>query len=270
MTDSFPVRHVDEIEVTLPQAEARAAELDQHEEWCQLATPGGVRRVRFHDYDVIFSIEGLYERLFRDELQCTSPTVVRELLGDQLSSEDVEPSSLRILDLGAGNGMVAEELKDLGAETIVGLDILPEARMAAERDRPGVYDDYHVADLTDPGAGVDQALRDVDASCLTTVAALGFGDIPPRAFANAFGYLADDGWVAMTIRDDFVTQGDGSGFSHLLRRMNDEGALEIVTDHRYQHRLAVSGEPLFYHAYVGRKRGAVEDEWIVDAELAAA
>lgn len=270
MLNSLAVSHADELEVLLPQAAARAEDLDQQEEWCQLVSPEGVERIRFHDYDKIFSVPGLYERLYRDEVQCTSPTVVRELLRDELRDADVEPSSLRVLDLGAGNGMVAEELQELGAETIIGLDILPEAREAAERDRPGVYADYHVADLTAPDDTVDRALRAVDATCMTTVAALGFGDIPPRAFANTFEYLADDAWVAMTIKDDFVNRDDSSGFSRLLQRMNAEGALEVVTDHRYQHRLAVSGEPLFYHAYVGRKRGDVADEWIDEAELTAA
>lgn len=269
MLNSLSVSHADELEVVLPQAAARADDLDQQEEWCQLVSPDGVERIRFHDYDKIFSVPGLYERLYRDEVQCTSPTVVRELLRDGLREADVEPSSLRVLDLGAGNGMVAEELQELGATTIVGLDILPEARDAAERDRPGVYSDYHVADLTAPDDAVDRALREVDATCMTTVAALGFGDIPPRAFANTFDYLADDAWVAMTIKDDFVAHGDSSGFSRLLQRMNAEGALEVVTDHRYQHRLAVSGEPLFYHAYVARKRGDVDDEWIDEAELTA-
>lgn len=270
MLNSLSVSHADELEVLLPKAAAQADDLDQHEEWCQLVSPEGVQRIRLHDYDLMFQIPGLYERIYRDEVQCTSPTVVRELLRENLAGADVEPSSLRVLDLGAGNGMVAEELQELGAETIVGLDILPEARMAAERDRPGVYDEYHVADLTDPSATVDRALRDVDATCLTTVAALGYGDIPPRAFANTFEYLAEDAWVAMTIKDDFVTNGDQSGFSRLLQRMNAEGTLEIVTDHRYQHRLAVSGDPLFYHAYVARKRGAIDEAWIDEAELAAA
>ncbi|MBF6618737.1 MAG: class I SAM-dependent methyltransferase [Patulibacter sp.] len=270
MLNSLSVSHADELEVLLPKAAAQADDLDQHEEWCQLVSPEGVQRIRFHDYDVMFSIPGLYERIYRDEVQCTSPTVVRDLLTEDLQAADVDPASLRVLDLGAGNGMVAEELRELGVETIFGLDILPEAKTAAERDRPGVYEEYHVADLTAPNPVVDEALRASDANCLTTVAALGFGDIPPRAFANTFDYLDDGGWVAMTIKDDFVTHGDQSGFSQLLQRMNAEGALEIVTDHRYQHRLAVSGEPLFYHAYVARKRGDIEATWIDDAELVGA
>ena len=72
-------------------------------------------------------------------------------------------AKLRVLDVGAGNGMVGEELDRMGARHIVGVDIIPEAKEAAERDRPGVYDDYFVVDLTDVPAG-DLARMEATAS----------------------------------------------------------------------------------------------------------
>jgi predicted TPR repeat methyltransferase len=261
--------HADDLVVRLPRAEARADDLDQDQEWCEVDLPSGTERVRFHDYDRLFAIPGLYERLFYTELRCDSPRVVRGLLERRLEAAGAAPADLRVLDLGAGNGMVGEELQAMGASALVGVDILPEAAAAAARDRPGVYDDYVVCDLTDPGADRLPALRDFGATLLTTVAALGFGDIPPRAFATAFGHVAQDGWVAMTIKDDFLTTEDDSGFSALIRRMHAEGVLEVETDHRYQHRLAVSGEPLHYHAYVARKRGDVPEAWLDELERGA-
>jgi len=263
--------HADDLEIRLPQAEALASALDQDQEWCEVVHDDGtVERLRFHDYDRIFTVPGLYERLFYTELECSSPTVVRGLLEDALRTDGAEPADLRVLDLGAGNGMVAEELRAMGADAIIGADILHEAKMAAERDRPAVYDGYQVCDLTAPDPVADEALRSFAPTCLTTVAALGFGDIPPRAFATAFEYLADDAWIAMTIKDDFISDDDPSGFSRLIKRMNDEGALEVSVDHRYQHRLAVSGEPLHYHAYVARKRAEIAPSWLRDVEAAAA
>lgn len=258
------------ITLRMPRDEARADELDQDQEWCELVhADGTVERLRFHDYDRIFDVPGLYEKLFYDELKCNSPVVVREILQSQLSVAGASASDLRILDLGAGNGMVAEELRQMGVEDIVGLDILPEAKDAALRDRPDVYGDYHVCDLTDPDEPLERSLAAFAPTGLTTVAALGFGDIPPRAFANAFGYLSSDAWVAMTIKDDFLTDEDPSGFSRLIRRMNEEGTLEVMLDHLYQHRLAVSGEPLFYHAYIARKRDDIDPEWVEELEAAA-
>jgi SAM-dependent methyltransferase len=269
MSTPAPQIHADDLEVRLPRTEARADTPDQDEEWCEVVLPTGTERLRFHDYDRIFSIPGLYERLFYTELHCDSPRVVRGLLEERLTEAGVTPAALRVLDLGAGNGMVAEELRAMGAEALVGVDILPEAEAAAARDRPGVYDDYVVCDLTEPDPTCVERLRDFGATALTTVAALGFGDIPPRAFATAFDYLGQDGWVAMTIKDDFLTDEDPSGFSLLIRRMHAAGVLEVVTDHVYQHRLAVSGQPLHYHAYIARKRGEIGAGWLDEIEAAA-
>ena len=58
--------------------------VDQDEEWCQLFVGGRRRRIRFHDYGEIYEVPGLYEQLFYDHLKCTSPTVIRELLEQEL------------------------------------------------------------------------------------------------------------------------------------------------------------------------------------------
>jgi predicted TPR repeat methyltransferase len=239
------------LNVRLPGPTAEG--LDQDHEWCEVETPDGLRRIRFHDYAEIYSIPGLYERLFYDELRCNSPSVVRGLLETVLEDQGIDPGSLAVLDLGSGNGMVGEELADAGAGTIVGIDILPEAAAATERDRPGVYDEYHVVDLTESSADAAAALTAAPFNCLTSVAALGFGDIPPLAFQRAVDAIADRGLVAFTIRDRFLDDGDQSGFSALVGAMMRSGALEPLAQHSYEHRLSAAGEPLTYQAIVARK-----------------
>lgn len=244
----------DDVRVHLPTVSADGP--DQDQEWCEVETPDGRRRLRFHDYAEIFEIPGLYERLFYEELECNSPETVCGLLDDVLTGRGDRPDALRVLDVGAGNGMVAEQLVDLGAETVVGVDILEEAAMAAARDRPDVYDEYHVVDLTNPAPDADAALRGAQFNCMTTVAALGFGDIPPAAFAQAYDYVEDGGLVAFTIKERFVhPREDESGFSVLLRELHDAGRMNTLVEHRYQHRLAASGDPLHYIAYVAEKSG---------------
>jgi predicted TPR repeat methyltransferase len=243
-----------ELELVIPMA-AEAAR-DQDEEWCEVRHDGEVRRIRFHDYAEVFSIPGLYERIFHETLECDSPRTVCSLLDRALRDSDVQAEELNVLDLGAGNGMVGEELAQIGAESIVGVDIIDEAAAAAERDRPGVYDDYKVLDFTDVPEDEHRELRAHGFNCLTTVAALGFGDIPPKAFTTAYDLVADDGWVAFNIKEDFVREGpDSSGFSRMIRGGLEGGALELAADHRYQHRLAADGEPIHYVAMVARKRG---------------
>lgn len=246
-----------ELEVIIPGG--RAGGRDQDEEWCEVRHEGEVRRIRFHDYADVFSIPGLYERLFYEELECDSPRTVCSLLDRVLQDEDVAAEGLSVLDLGAGNGMVGEELAQLGADSIVGVDIIQEAAAAAERDRPGVYDDYKVLDLTDVAEDDHRELREHGFNCLTTVAALGFGDIPPKAFATAYELVEEDGWVAFNIKEDFVTpDSDSTGFSEVIRDGFERGALELAADHRYQHRLAADGEPIHYVAMVARKRGELQ------------
>ena len=128
-----------------------------------------------------------------------------------------------MLDVGAGNGMVGEELDRMGAKHIVGVDIIPEAAEAAERDRPGVYDDYFVVDLTDVPAGELAGCEAHQFNCLTTVAALGFGDIPPEAFTTAYNLVEDGGLIAFNIKERFVTDGDRSGFEDLISTALDDG-----------------------------------------------
>jgi hypothetical protein len=97
---------------------------------------------------------------------------------------------------------------------------------------------------------------------MTTVAALGFGDIPPAAFAGAFNLIKTPGWLAFNIKDDFVGADDASGFSLLIRRMFAEGTIVPLAEKRYRHRLSVRGTPLNYIAYVARKTADIPADWL--------
>ncbi len=250
-TDEEP-QQADDLTIRLPARDAG----DQDEEWCEVVVGGRTRRVRFHDYEEIFAIPGLYERLFYDELECASPRVVKELLSETLDGdESLEAGDLRVLDVGAGNGIVAEELSAIGVGSVVGVDILEEAAEAAARDRPDLYDDYHVVDLTAVPRPVHEALTEADFNCLTSVAALGFGDIPTEAFIGAYEYLADGGLVVMSIKTEFVERGDGSGFARMISDGIAAGALDVRATRRFTHRLSAAGEPLSYDAIVAAKSG---------------
>jgi SAM-dependent methyltransferase len=224
--------------------------LEQDEEWCEVEEDGEVRRIRFHDYAEIYNVPGLYERIFYDALKCSSPQSVVGLLAEQLRAGEL----LRVFDVGAGNGMVAEQLDMIGTEFIVGVDIIPEAAEAAERDRPGLYDEYVVADLNDPKSGAAERLQRQRLNALTCVAALGFGDIPPEVFCEALRQVETPSLVVYTIKDAFLGEKDESGFSDLVERLEREGSLVTITTERYQHRLNWAGEPLHYVAVLAEKR----------------
>jgi predicted TPR repeat methyltransferase len=243
--------------------------LEQDQEWCILRRDGQTTRIRFHDYAQVFSVPGLYEHLFYERLECVSPQMMRSMLEGQLRKVGQDPAEQSILDVGAGNGMVGEELAEMGARNIVGIDLLQEAADAAARDRPGIYEEYLVADLTDLSDDELHTLRAHDFTCLTTVAALGFGDIPPDAFAEAYNLVGDGGWIAFNIKEEFLLDGDdSSGFSRLIESLIESGRLEIRARERYRHRYAVNGDPLMYVAMVGLKHDEATERLVEDAREA--
>jgi SAM-dependent methyltransferase len=241
-----------DLTVTFPSAAERG--LDQDEEWCRVRVDGDERTIRFHDYHEIYDVPGLYERIFHEHLECRSPAEVVGLLGERLSAEGTDPAELSVLDVGAGNGIVGEELRALGARAVVGADILPEAAAAAARDRPGVYDDYLACDLTALTDDERRRLAAESPNCLTTVAALGFDDMPPEAFQAAYDLITDDGWIAFNIKGDFLEAEDTTGFRRLIVALIRSGALEVCDRREYRHRLSIHRDPLDYVAVVGRKR----------------
>lgn len=241
---------MNQLRIALPEPSNR---YEQDSEWCVVHVDGGWRELRFHDYADIYPVQGLYERLFYEILQCSSPPIVRRMLETEMARAGADIGSLTVLDLGAGNGIMAEELKTAGVPRVVGVDIIPEAREAAVRDRPDAYEAYHILDMTALGAADRATLAAHTFTGLTCVAALGFGDIPPAAFQEAFNAVADGGWIAFTIKDGFLSDRDTSGFSGLIKDAMENGGLDVLASERYQHRLSTAGEPLHYQAMVGRK-----------------
>jgi len=235
-------------------------QLDQDEAYFTLTDESGqTTKIRFHDYDRLYQFPGLYEQLFYDRLKCASPEKVVAILRHAMHSEPARFNELRVLDLGAGNGIVGEELQKEGVARIVGCDILPAARQAALRDRPGVYDEYYDLDFT----RLDQEQREVlgtwGFNCLISVAALGFGDIPVRAFWEAFNVIEDGGWVAFNIKETFLSGTDASGFSRFIKTLLLEGHLTLYHMERYRHRLSIDGRPLYYFGIAGRKGRAIPE-----------
>jgi hypothetical protein len=151
-------------------------------------------------------------------------------------------------------------LKKYGVSRLVGVDIIPEARIATERDRPGVYDAYYVEDFCKLNDEDRDEIASWSFDCLTCVAALGFGDIPLWAFVEAFNIIQSQGWVAFNIKETFLNKSDTSGFSSMIRELIFSEFLELYHLERYRHRLSIEGEPLYYYAIAGRKKLDISPE----------
>jgi hypothetical protein len=227
--------------------------LDQDEEFIRLISEDGKEKIRIHEYDRVYNVPGLYEEVVYNRLQCDSPRVITELLLESIQKHDGSDESLRILDFGAGNGIVGECLQEaVEPQSIVGIDIIEEAKKAVKRDRPEIYDEYYVMDLSQPDSRDQQQLAGWNFNALVTVAALGFGDIPTQAFINAFNIVEDNSWVVFNIKDRFFSEDDDSGYNQMLQEMIGNN-LKVYKKHHYCHRLSMAGEPLYYYAVIGRK-----------------
>ncbi len=216
---------------------------------------GGSQRYRFHDYDRIFQQPGLYEQIFYERLKCCSPQFLAQRMNDVVTAAGAHVQRLRVLDFGAGNGMMAEALHHYGVARVVGADISEVAKQAMLRDRPGCYDDYYVADFSRIDPALRETLQGWKFGCLTTVAALGFDDIPEAAFREAFNLIADGGWIVFNIKEAFLGQSEAAEYSTLIRQLLVGGWMDLHHLERYRHRLSIEGNPLYYFAVVGRKCG---------------
>ncbi|MEX0600752.1 MAG: hypothetical protein WD205_08935, partial [Rhodothermales bacterium] len=226
---------------------------DQDEAYFYLIEGDRKLKLRLHDYDQIYLRPGLYEQVVYERLKCSSPRKVGEILDQTLEAVNRPITELRVLDLGAGNGAMGAVLKGLGVSRLVGADIIPEAKDAAIRDRPDVYDQFYVADFTHLDADTKEEIGSWSINCLTAVAALGFGDIPLKAFSQALSFVEIGGWVAFNIKDTFLDRSDTSGFSTFIRELIFSEYLDIHHMEKYRHRLSMEGEPLSYFALAARK-----------------
>lgn len=252
----MPQRH----RIQFPSRDAN--NLEQDEVTFHLLEGDRRLELRFHDYDQIYLRPGLYEQVFYDRLKCTSPSKVCDLLKRTLDASEQNFTEMRVLDLGAGNGMMGEVLKKFGVARLIGVDIIPEAKVACIRDRPEAYDEYYVADFTNLKPEVEEEIDEWSIDCLTSVAALGFGDIPPSAFFQALQFVAVGGWVAFNIKETFFDNSDTSGFSRFIRELIFSEYLDIHHIERYRHRLSMEGAPLYYFAVVGRKTADIPSDFL--------
>lgn len=168
---------------------------------------------------------------------------------------------LRILDAGAGNGIVASEIiKQLGVRvgSLVGTDILPEAHQAALRDRPGIYSKYIVADLADERQQEWFGKDSFDVVVLCAALGPGWGDMPVNALLGAVKSVSIGGLVAITVNEKWLGPGDESFWGRFIaflagRGSEDFDQLRELDKKRYKHRMDVRGQWIWYIAILFEK-----------------
>ena len=213
---------------------------------------GTSERMRLHEYTRVYAIPGLYEEVVQRRLRCETPDKLTDLLLRCTGDAGVEPQELAAFDLGAGNGVLGEFLRDRGVGTLIGSDNISEARDAALRDRPGLYAEYLVGD-TDDLPQVPELVREHRLNVLVAAGALGLGHVTAGSFQRLWDAFPAGSWYVVSLHEDLAEPG-GSDFGDLLAELDrSDGGDTILARERYVHRLTMSGEPIHYIAIAVRK-----------------
>lgn len=216
--------------------------------------------IDLHDYSRIYRVPGLYEYVVQDLLQCRSPLVAADAVKAVVNEVGLRASQLCVLDLGAGTGILGQLLREAGVRSIVAIDSLLAARLAALRDRPGVYDEYVVGDLERDGSAVVEELSKRFLNCLVSAGALGGGHLGVRGLVRALSLLVTESLVVLTIRSDMLTQAHHEGFGRLVSKLRELDLLEVVHESSFRHRITTSGRPINYVVLAARLRAPVPSD----------
>jgi predicted TPR repeat methyltransferase len=208
--------------------------------------------VHLHDYPRIYAVPGLYEHVVQERLRCRSPQVAAEGFLRAATLLGMEPSSMTVLDVGSGTGLVGELVRGGGVARVIGVDSLAEARMACLRDRPGVYDDYLIGDLGSRPESLRARLDRYEVRGLISAGAFGGTHAPPAALINALSVLPAGAPVAITIDERWMDRSDPDGFGAAVERLAERGDLALLERERFQHRVTTTGEPIFYDLVVAK------------------
>jgi hypothetical protein len=225
----------------------------QSQEEFLLHHPDGTEeRITLHDYGRVYSVPGLYEEVVQHRLECASPATVAGALVEAATAEGRAPGELRAFDLGAGNGVVGEELAARGVTVVAGADGVPEARDAAHRDRPGLYEHYLVGERLDV-AEVQRLVREERLTALVAAGAVGEGHVPVDALAQLWDAFPPGSFLALTLAgaDDGRDVTDVEAM--VAATTGSEHPSRTLVRRRFRHRVSMAGTELFYLVLVAVK-----------------
>ena len=146
-------------------------------------------------------------------LRFSGPRAGAETLANYVTDKEA-----KILDAGAGTGMVGKELARLGFKHITALDLSPG--MLIEAKKKSVYEDLKVGDLGKPLEF--ETGRFAGTTCIGT---LTFGHAPPESLDELVRVTKTGGTVVFSMRTDYYTEG---GFDVKQRSLEEAGKWRLV------------------------------------------
>ena len=171
-----------------------------------------------------------YDRDLDEGLGYTGPRMAVEVLARHV------PRHARILDAGAGTGMVGAELRRLGYADLVAMD-LSEGMLSQAREK-GLYTALHRMAMGGPLGFADNSF---DATICVGVLTLGHA--PASSLDELVRITRPEGYIVFTLRPDVY---ENDGFRQKQEELASAGRWQVVevTD---QFQSMPKGEPDIYH-----------------------
>jgi hypothetical protein len=185
------------------------SDVQQGKEEFWITPPNGNRfRLGIWDYDTMYKNPYLYDIIYNDIVKLDAPRGLTSYFLELMREHDPK-TKFRVLDLAAGSGLSAIQLKNSGeTELIIGVDILESAREAALRDHPGIYDEYFVFNLETLSKKQQKDLKTFKFNCFFVTSGTGGGDddsdyndVMLNAYKQAIELLEPNSYIVFNIRE---------------------------------------------------------------------
>lgn len=226
----------------------------QSDEYFYAEVDGQKRLFNIHDYASLYRVPWLYDVALYHALVCRTPTEMSDIIKTVWDNENVNTGALRVLELGAGSGAFGYELRHtLRVGHLSAIDICPEAKIAAERDRVGLYDEYYVDDLTKLSAETRAAFDAAKFNVVAVASATGWGNhIPVDGFQKGFELLDAGGWFVFHVKPEDPDP-ECIELCRWIEGLVEGGQLEQVYRGSHFHRKSSNGAEISYDVVIGRK-----------------
>jgi len=236
--------------------------LNPSEEYFFFTLDGEQMKIHLHDYPTIYQYPWLYEAVLYERLGCDSPRGICQILQKLFAEQNVDTSSLQMLEIGAGSGIFAEHLKmTLHIGKIYGLDIHQEAKIAAYRERSGLYSGYYVADLTNLSTEAFAELSQQQFTFVGFASAAGRKNyILVEGIEQAWRFLEPNGWFLCHVGHARPNDPEQE-YTHLndwINRKIEHQQLTLMLKESCFHRYSTNGERIFHDVIVGVKTSSGE------------
>ncbi len=173
---------------------------------------------------------GDYEEDLTEGLGYNSPDKAAELLAKYL------PLDAKVLDAGAGTGLVGMSLANLGYQNLVAMDL--SGKMLLEAMKKGVYQECHQMTMGKP---LDFPTDSFDG--VVSVGVLTIGHAPASSLDELVRVTKPGGYIVYTLRPEVYSE---NGFREQQAQLQSAGLWRFVKVTAPFHPMT-RGEPYVYH-----------------------